>query len=74
MPEKVAVVTGARSGIGASLARQLSAKDYGLVLAARRERELGTVARQSGANALAVVMDMTRRSNVQHLRDVALKE
>ena len=74
MPEKVAVVTGASSGIGASLARQLSAKGYGLVLAARRERELGTVARQSGANALAVVMDLTRRSNVEHLREVALKE
>jgi NADP-dependent 3-hydroxy acid dehydrogenase YdfG len=42
------------------------------VLAARREKELGEVARASGASALPVVADVTRRADVERLRDAAL--
>ncbi len=72
--DKVMVITGASGGIGATLARQLGSQGHKLVLAARRERELGMVAAPFGANALPVVTDVRRRSEVERLRDRALAE
>jgi short-subunit dehydrogenase len=45
-----------------------------VALGARREQELRKVASQAGARALPVVTDVTKRSDVEHLRDVALAE
>ncbi len=72
MPGTVTVITGASSGIGAALARQLGLKGHGLVLAARREKELRLVASQTGTEALCVVTDVTHRREVERLRDQAL--
>ena len=72
MSDKVVVITGASSGIGAALARQLGAQGHGLALAARREQELQCVAAQSGPMALAIVADVRRRSDVDQLRDAAI--
>ncbi|HEX3555859.1 MAG TPA: SDR family oxidoreductase [Thermoanaerobaculia bacterium] len=69
---KVIVITGASSGIGAELARQLAAQGHRLALAARREKELKAVAEQCGPEALAVVTDVRRRGDVEHLRDRTL--
>ncbi len=74
MPETVAVITGASSGIGAALARQLGSRKHKLVLAARRLEELKLVSRQAGTEALCVVTDVTHRSDVEHLRDLALEK
>src|SRR6266849_7862216 len=74
MSETVTVITGASSGIGAALARQLGARKHNLVLAARREHELRLVSGQTGVEAVCVVTDVTRRSDVEHLRDVAIEE
>ncbi len=73
MSAKVVVITGASGGIGAALAKQLAARGDKVVLAARRAAELGQVAGQCGVDALAVVTDVTRRSDVEHLRDEALR-
>jgi len=70
---RTVVITGASSGIGAALARQLGARGDRLVLAARREAELQAVARGSGADALVVPTDVTRRADVERLRDRALE-
>jgi len=43
------------------------------VLAARREPELRAVAQRSGADALAVPADVTRRQDVERLRDRAFE-
>ena len=43
------------------------------MLAARREAMLRKVAEQSNAEAVPVVTDVTRRADVNHLRDVALE-
>ena len=74
MPEKVTVITGASSGIGAALARQLGQKHHSLVLAARREKELKLVAGQTGTEALCVITDVTRRRDLVRLRDLAIEK
>ena len=74
LAEKVVVITGASSGIGAALARQLGARGDRLALGARRQALLEKVAAESGGRALAVVTDVTRRAEVERLRDAALKE
>jgi len=69
---KVIVITGASSGVGAELARQLGVQKHRLVLAARREQELAEVARQSGTETITALTDVTQRHDVERLRDRAL--
>ncbi len=73
MVERVNVITGASSGIGAELALQLAARGEYVALAARRKDRLERVAEQCGEKALVVVTDVTRREQVDHLRDEALR-
>jgi NADP-dependent 3-hydroxy acid dehydrogenase YdfG len=70
--DKVVVITGASSGIGATLARLLGEQGASVVLAARREAELARAAAASGPNALAVVADVTKRADVARIVDAAL--
>jgi short-subunit dehydrogenase len=72
MPQTV-VVTGASSGIGAALASRLAARGARVVVAARRQDALDALAATLGADALAVVTDVTRRADVERLRDRALE-
>jgi NADP-dependent 3-hydroxy acid dehydrogenase YdfG len=69
---KVVVITGASSGIGAALAEICGARGATPVLLARRETALAEVAARSGAQALPVVADVTRREDVERARDAAL--
>ncbi|HUK65011.1 MAG TPA: SDR family oxidoreductase, partial [Dongiaceae bacterium] len=72
MKDQVIVITGASGGIGAALARLAGGRGARVVLAARRAQELGQVAAQSGADAVAVVADVTRRAEVERVLDAAL--
>ncbi len=74
MDSQVIVITGASAGIGAALARLLVSKGNRVVLSARREKELTAVAAECGEGALAVVGDMTRRADVEKLRDAAIEK
>jgi NADP-dependent 3-hydroxy acid dehydrogenase YdfG len=74
MDKRVVVITGASSGIGAALARLLGTAGHKVVLAARREQLLGDITREIGDNALAVKTDVTRREDVDHLKQVALEK
>jgi len=69
--DRVVVITGASGGIGAAVAVRVSSGGGRPVLAARRERELQDVASRAG-NALAIVADVTRREDVERVRDEAL--
>ena len=66
------VITGASSGIGAALAEQLASRGDRVVLAARRKDELHALAARLGPNAQAIAADVTKRSDVERLRDGAI--
>jgi NAD(P)-dependent dehydrogenase (short-subunit alcohol dehydrogenase family) len=70
---KIIVITGASGGIGAALALQLGQKGHRVVVAARREKELNDVARRAGRDAVAVIADVTKRADVERLRDRAIE-
>ena len=55
---KLALITGASAGLGVEFARQLSARGYALVLAARRKDRLDAIAAELG-NARAVAIDLS---------------
>lgn len=73
MSDKVIVLTGASAGIGAVLAKQLAARGDKLMLAARSSKELNQISRACGRDAMAYVTDVTRRQDVNRLRDEALR-
>ena len=70
---KVIVITGASSGIGAVLAKQLAARGDVLMLAARNAETLRQVARSCGRDTYYHVTDVTHRQDVNRLRDEALR-
>jgi NADP-dependent 3-hydroxy acid dehydrogenase YdfG len=72
MKDKVIVITGGSSGIGAALAQEVSKQGAKVVLAARREVELTQVAKQCGAGASIVVADVTKRDEVKRVFDAAI--
>ncbi len=74
MDKKVIVITGASGGIGAALAKLLGTQGNYLVLAARREAELKQVASLSGNNAISVRADVSTFSDVESLKNNAIKK
>jgi len=72
MNEKVVVITGASSGIGAALAEMLAARGAWLVLVARREDALREVAARCAERAHVVAADVTVRAEVHGVVETAL--
>ena len=70
---KTIVITGASTGIGAAMARRLARDGNRLALAARRAEALRVVANDCEAGAITVVADVTRRADVERLRDETLR-
>jgi len=72
MNDKVALVTGASSGIGWSTAKAFAEKGAKLVLAARREHELANLAseiKDGGGEATYIVTDVSSSEEVQKMVD-----
>ncbi len=67
MSGKVVIITGASSGIGATLGELLAKRGDSLVLVARRADALKAVVDRCGPNALAIVADVTRREDVKRM-------
>ena len=73
---RVAVVTGASSGLGVGFARALAKAGANLVLAARRVDRLESLAlelRQTGVEVLAVGCDVTDSGQVDELKNACLE-
>jgi NADP-dependent 3-hydroxy acid dehydrogenase YdfG len=74
---KIVVITGASSGLGEATAKTLSALGASVVLGARRQDRIQSLANEltgSGGKVLAVTMDVTDRKQVQNLVDAAVQE
>ena len=75
--EKIVFVTGASSGIGAALVRQITRTGGRVVAAARRRDRLEGLARElsgTGGRVLPVACDVTRRPDLDAAVEAALRE
>ncbi|MFI8326322.1 SDR family NAD(P)-dependent oxidoreductase [Streptomyces sp. NPDC085529] len=73
---RVAMITGASSGIGAAAARLFAAEGAAVVLMARRERELNELAARidaEGGRALAAPGDVARSEDVRRVVEAAVE-
>ena len=67
MTAKIALVTGAGSGVGRAVAIALAKAGYSLVLAGRRKEPLDAVAAEinaAGSQALVVPSDVSKRESI----------
>jgi NADP-dependent 3-hydroxy acid dehydrogenase YdfG len=63
--DRVAVITGASSGIGAATVRALSAAGYAVALLARRADRIDALALELGDRAVAIKTDVTDRASLE---------
>ncbi len=68
----VVVITGGSAGIGAAAGKALAAQGHRIVLAARRQERLQAVAAEIGGDTVTVVADVTKRADVERIRNEAL--
>jgi NADP-dependent 3-hydroxy acid dehydrogenase YdfG len=70
---KIAVITGAASGIGAGLAREAARRGMRVVLADRNVEALSAVANEIGEAATAIPTDVTNASAVEALAEAVFQ-
>lgn len=70
---KVIVLTGASAGIGKEAAKKLAARGDYLMIAARSYQELRQVARECGRDTFPFTTDVTRRQDIDRLREEAIR-
>jgi NADP-dependent 3-hydroxy acid dehydrogenase YdfG len=71
--DRIVVITGASSGIGAALAELLASRGMSIVLAARRQPALEEVSARCGGRASVYAADVSVRAQVRALADDTIK-
>ena len=71
---KVVVITGASSGIGAATARKLARHGAKVVLAARREEQLKSLVAELGENSRYITTDVSKRADLDRLIKYTIDE
>jgi NAD(P)-dependent dehydrogenase (short-subunit alcohol dehydrogenase family) len=74
MTAKVALVTGAGSGIGRAVALALARAGFTVVLAGRRLAQLEQVAQEAGSGSVGIAADVTDRDSVDALFERIAKD
>lgn len=65
--EKIALVTGASSGIGRDMARELAKRGYGLILVARDKEKLEELQKELQVETTIICMDLSNTENCKKL-------
>lgn len=74
---KVVAITGASSGIGEAIARELARNEVKVVLGARRGEQLKTIVeeiKEAGGEAIGVAMDVKNKADLIRLVDAAIEK
>lgn len=69
---KVAIITGASTGLGPVMAKMMAEEGAKLILAARRVELVDSVAKEIGAQAVAVKADVTQEADVAAMVEAAM--
>ena len=68
--KKIAVITGASSGIGREFAYELAKEGYNLVLIARRLDRLEEIKKNVTTEAIIIQADITKSSDILNVLDI----
>lgn len=70
----LALVTGASSGIGRDMARELSRRGYNLIITARRRERLEELAQTLPTRVRVIALDLSREDNCRRLHELTKEE
>ncbi|RVT89437.1 SDR family NAD(P)-dependent oxidoreductase [Sphingomonas crocodyli] len=70
LENKIAVVTGATTGIGLGIAQELAAEGARVFITGRRQEELDAAVKAIGGNTIGIRSDISQLGDIDHLYDV----